>query len=85
MRLKAGEGLRNARVGRRFLSLLPCVAEMDGDRGPADSQWCVCELDYLGSHVEEHLKDPGRHLNLSIAERVFPAGRVCAFVFACES
>ena len=52
MRLKAGEGLRNARVGRRFLSLLPCVAEMDGDRGPADSQWCVCELDYLGSHVE---------------------------------
>lgn len=34
---------------------------------------------------EEHLKDPGRHLNLSIAERVFPAGRVCAFVFACES
>ena len=50
VRLNAGEGLCNPRVGRRFRSLLLCVVETDGDRGPVESRWCVCEFDSSG-HV----------------------------------
>ncbi len=49
VRLKAGEGLCNPRVGRRFRRLPPCVVEM-GRHGTVDSRWCVCELD-SSSHV----------------------------------
>ena len=80
-----GEGLCNPRVARRFRRLLPCVVEMDGDGGLWTVDGASASSMARVTCREEHLKDPERHLNLSAAERRFPAGRVCAFVFACES
>ena len=78
VRLNAGEGLCNPRVDGAFA-------------GCCRVSWRWMETGVCGQSMarvtcrEEHLKDPERHLNLSVAERRFPAGRVCAFVFACES
>lgn len=85
VRLNAGEGLCNPRVGRRFRRLLPCVVEMEGDGGLWKVDGASASSMARVTCREEYLKDPERHLNLSAAECRFPAGRVCAFVFACES
>ena len=85
VRLNAGEGSSNPRVGRRFRRLLPCVVEMDGDRGLWTVDGASASSMARVTCREEHLKDPERHLNLSTAEGRFPEGKVCAFVFACES
>jgi len=84
VRLNAGRGYVT-RVGRRFRRLLPCVVEMDGDGGLWTVDGASASSMARVTCREEHLKDSERRLNLSAAERRFPAGRVCAFVFACES
>lgn len=51
VRLNAGEGLCNPRVGRRFRRLLPCVLEMDGD-GVCGQSMVRLRARWLGSRVE---------------------------------
>ena len=81
MRLNAGEGLCNPRVGRRFRRLLPCVVEMDGDGGLWTVDGASASSMARVTCREEHLKDPERHLNLSAAERRFQRG---GFVPSCS-
>ncbi len=81
VRLNAGERLCNPRVGRRFRRLLLCVVEMDGDGGLWTVDGASASSMARVTCREEHLKDPERHLNLSAAERRFPAG---GFVPSCS-